>query len=168
MESEAAVRPADVLLCRAQDVQAGQWSNGRRVALDIGIVCLQAASHLGAASGEMLGAAEEYVRTKCERGDIERCCREAGVVFQLRIFELFGGVSIEAAKVIKCLNKAVAGNSDTSLEVVATRFWQRVSIDILRGNCRSFHQRLVGRFSGEVCGRGAFRGLGELQPAAGF
>ena len=48
------------------------------------------------------------------------------------------------------------------------RFWQRVSIDILRGNCRSFHRRLVGRFAGEGFGRDAFGGLGGLQPAAGF
>jgi len=168
VDREAAVRPADVLLCRAQDVQAGQGGSGRRVALDIGIVCPQAAGHLGVAAGEVLGAAEEYVRTKCARGDIERRCQEAGIVFQPMIFESFGGASAEAEKVIKCLNKAVAGNSDTAPEVVATRFWQRVSIDILRGNCRSFHRRLVGRFAGEGFGRDAFGGLGGLQPAAGF
>jgi len=134
----------------------------------MGIACPQGAGHLGVAAGEVLGAAEEYVRTKCARGDIERRCWEAGIVFQPMIFESLGGVSAEAEKVIKSLNKAVAGNSDTSQEVVATRFWQRVSIDILRGNCRSFHRRLVGRFSGEEFGRDAFGGLAGLQPAAGF
>ena len=43
---EAAVRPADVLLCRAQDIQAGQGGGGRRVALDIGIVCPQGSKSL--------------------------------------------------------------------------------------------------------------------------
>ena len=56
---EAAARPADALLCRAQDVHVGQGGNGRRVALDIGIGCPQAAGHLGVAAGEVLGAAEE-------------------------------------------------------------------------------------------------------------
>ena len=43
---------------------------------------------------------------------------------------------------IKCLNKAVAANSDSTEVVVATRFWQRIGIDLLRGNCRSFHRRV--------------------------
>ena len=53
-----------------------------RVALHVGIVCPQAASHLDDAAREVLGAAEEYVKTKCQRGDMERRCREIGVVFQ--------------------------------------------------------------------------------------
>ena len=88
---EAIVRPADVLLCRAQDIQVGQGGNAGRVALDIGIVCPQAASHLGVAAAEVLGAAEEYARTKCARGEIARRCQEAGIKFQPMIFESFGG-----------------------------------------------------------------------------
>eukprot|EP00973_Karenia_brevis_P036231 4996585-Karenia_brevis.AAC.1 len=55
-------RPADVLLCHPRDVRTG---NGRiengRIALDVGIVCPQAASHVGVAANEQLGAAEGYV-----------------------------------------------------------------------------------------------------------
>jgi hypothetical protein len=162
-------RPADVLLCRAQDVVVGVPGGGSsRVALDIGIVCPQAACHLGAASGERLGAAEKYVRTKCARGDIERRCRDAGVVFQPLIFESFGGVSIEADKVLKCLNKAVAGNTDTSETFVATRFWQRIGVDILRGNCRAFHRRLVGKLGRDGVAGNHFSGLSGLRVAEGF
>ena len=32
---------------------------------------------------------------------------------------------VEAERVLRCLNKAVSGNSDTSEVVVATRSWQR-------------------------------------------
>ena len=135
-------RPADVLLCRAQDINTGVGRGAGRVALDIGIICPQAACHLGAAAGEALGAAEGYVRAKCARGDVERRCREAGVLFQPLIFESFGGVSVEAHRVLKCLNKAVAVNSDVSEEVVATQFWQRVGVDILRGSCRAFRRRV--------------------------
>ena len=61
-------RPADVLLCRAQDGRtgSGQRSNGR-VALDVEIVCPQAACHISNAAGESLGAAESYVRATCGR-----------------------------------------------------------------------------------------------------
>ena len=97
---------------------------------------------LNDAARESLGAAEEYAKTKCRRGDMERRCREIGVVFQPMIFESTGGVSAEAERVIKCLNKAVAANSDSTEVVVATRFWQRIGIDLLRGNCRSFHRRV--------------------------
>ena len=139
------VRPADVLLCRAQDVDTGAGVRAARLALDVGIICPQAAGHLGNTAGGSLGAAEEYAKTKCAHGDMERRCREAGIVFQPMIFESTGGVSAEAERVLKCLNKAVAVNSDASEVVVATRFWQRIGIDILRGGCRAFQRRLVKR-----------------------
>ena len=62
-----------------------------RVALDVGIVCPQAASHLGAAAVEVCGGAEEYAGTKCSRAGMERRCGEVGVVFQPLIFESLGG-----------------------------------------------------------------------------
>ena len=157
------VRPADVLLCRAQDVHTGVGPAGAgKVALDVGIICPQAAGHLANAAGESLGAAEAYVKTKCGRGDTERRCREAGVVFQAMIFESTGGVSAEAERVIKCLNKAVAGNTDASEVVVATRFWQRIGIDILRGSCRAFQRRLVDKSTGEVDAMRFYQGLAGL------
>jgi len=126
-------RPADVLLCRAQDINTGIGVGAGRVALDVGIICPQAACHLNAAASEALGAAEGYVRAKCARGDVERRCRDAGITFQPLIFESLGGVSVEAHRVLKCLNTAVALNSDASEEVVATQFWQRISVDIFKG-----------------------------------
>ena len=98
--ADGQVRPADVLLCRGQDVRTGVGPHGAgRVALDVGIICPQAAGHLDNAAGAPLGAAEEYVKAKCGRGDTERRCREAGVVFQPMIFESTGGVSAEAERV---------------------------------------------------------------------
>ena len=117
--------------------------------MDIGIICPQAACHLDAASREALGAAEKYVTTKCARGDMERRCREAGIVFQPLIFESLGGVSREADRVLKCLNKAVAVNTDSSEQEVATRFWQRMGIDMLTGNYRSFQRRVTSRDSAD-------------------
>ena len=113
-----------------------------RVALDVGIVCPQAPSHLASAVVEALGAAEDYVRTKCGRRNTEERCRNAGVVFQPMNFESLGGVSKEAELVIKSINKAVAENTDTSETEVATHFWQRLSIDIQRLGHRAFSRRL--------------------------
>ena len=92
---------------------------------------------------------------------------EAGAVFQPMIFESTGGVSAEAQRVVKCLNKAVAANSDSSEEIVATRFWQRVRVDLLRGACRAFHRRLV-EGSGDIGMGGPFRGLEGLEIAGGL
>ena len=64
--------------------------------------------------------------------------------------------------------KGVAGNTDTSEEAVATRFWRRVGVDILRANCRAFHRRLVGKISGEGPKFEHFAGLGLLEVAEGF
>ena len=52
-----------MLLCRPRDIRVGQLHGGsaQRVALDIGIVCSQAASHVFSAAIEVCGAAEEYV-----------------------------------------------------------------------------------------------------------
>jgi hypothetical protein len=80
----------------------------------VGIICPQAGGHLAAAANEPVGAAEDHARTKCARGDVERRCRDAGIIFQPMIFESTGGVSAEAERVLKSLNKAVAANSDTS------------------------------------------------------
>ena len=77
-------------------------------------------------------------------------------------------MSAEGEKAVKSLNKAVAANTDTSGEVVATRFWRRVGIDILRSSCRAFHRRLVGKVTGEGVKRDYFAGLVGLQVAAGF
>jgi len=84
------------------------------------------------------------------------------------IFESFGGVSVEAERVIKSLNQAVAANTDTSQEVVATRFWQRVGVDILRGNSRAFARRIVGKVFGDAGGVDPYCGLGALEIAGGF
>eukprot|EP00973_Karenia_brevis_P092086 12410686-Karenia_brevis.AAC.1 len=63
-------RPADVLLCRACDVETEVAGAGNgRVALDVGVVCPQAQGHMVAAASESLGAEEKYVRTKCSRGE---------------------------------------------------------------------------------------------------
>ena len=83
-------------------------------------------------------------------------------MFQPMIFESTGGVSAEAERVIKCLNKAVAGNTDASEAVVATRFWQRIGIDILRGSCRAFHRRLVEKNMGDTDGVRYYQGLAGL------
>ena len=56
-------RPADVLLCRACDVQTGSRGRGNpKVALEVGVVCPQAQGHMPVAAAETLGAAEVYVR----------------------------------------------------------------------------------------------------------
>jgi len=128
------------------------------VALDVGIVCPQAPSHLASAVVEQLGAAEEYVRTKCGRENTEERCRNAGVVFQPMIFESLGGVSKEAERVIQSLNKAVAENTDTSESEVATMFWQRLSIDIQRSGHRALARRL--RQGGLDSGSHAIANLG--------
>ena len=68
-ERDRQIRPADVLLCRAQDIHSGVGGSNGKLALDVGIICPQAAAHLGNTAGGSLGAAEEYARTKCARGD---------------------------------------------------------------------------------------------------
>ena len=66
---------------------------------------------------------------------------------------------------MKCLNKAVAGNTDSSEVVVATRFWHRLGVDLLRGSCRAFHRRLVDKSMGDVAGERYFQAVGRLAVA---
>ena len=47
-------------------------------------------------------------------------------------------------QVLKGLNKAVAGNTESSVEDVAQRFWQRLGVQMLRGNYRAFARRIEG------------------------
>ena len=136
-------RTADVLVCRAQDIRTGAGgARGRaKVALDMGIVCLQAPGHLWDASAGILGAAEAYCITKCGRDGTEQRCRERGVEFQPLIFESTGGAASEAEVVLKGINRLVAQNRGVSVGDVATRFWQRVSVDMQR----NMHRALVRR-----------------------
>ena len=80
-------RPADVLLVQARDVCTGSGERvDGKVALDVAVVCPQAAGHRSSAASESLGAAEDYVRHKCSRADMEVRCRNAGVAFQPMVF----------------------------------------------------------------------------------
>ena len=54
-------------------------------------------------------------------------------MFQPLIFESLGGVSREADRVLKCLNKAVAVNTDSSEQEVATDFSALLKPDLLKG-----------------------------------
>ena len=138
-------RPADVLLVRARDLHTGvQGRVEGRVALDVGIVCPQSASHRAIAARENLGAAEAYVRHKCSRNDMEAKCRAAGVVFQPMIFESLGGVSIEAKGVIKSINNAVAENVDSPVSEIAQQFWWGVSVDIQKAQHKALAKRTLG------------------------
>ena len=86
------------------------------------------------------------------------------------IFESLGGVSSEADRVIKCLNQAVAENTDSPPGEIATRFWQRVSIDLQRAGHRAFGRRLgsgISRHVGEGFGLG-FQDHGRLEVAGGM
>ena len=74
-------------------------------------------------------------------------------------------MSAEAERVLKCLNKAVAGNSDSPEVVVATRFWQRIGIDLLRGSSRAFHRRLVDKGADGGSGVRYFQGVAGLAVA---
>ena len=156
-------RPADVLLCNAQDVRVGAAGGAAvgRVALDVGVVCPQAGVHLDSAQ-ERLGAAEAYARTKCDRAQMGERCRVAGVVFQPMIFESLGGVSIEAERVIKSLNRMVAENQDTPYGEVATRFRQRISIDLQRAGHRAFSRRVARGKDLEGEGGSLFTGSGAF------
>ena len=126
-----------------------------RIALDVGIVCPQATSHRGVGARESLGAAEDYVRQKCSRGDMEARCRNAGIVFQPMSFESLGGVSVEARGVIKSINRAVAENTDSQLSEVAQRFWWGISVGMQKGLHRAFAKRCQGFGVGAFeCGAG--------------
>jgi len=144
---DANKRPADILLCKAQDIRTGGYGgNGAGyVALDVGIVCPQAPGHIDNSIREVLGAAEAYAREKCGKDGTEGKCRDKGIVFQPMIFESPGGVASEAEVVIKCLNKAVANNTNVPYGDVAQRFWQRISIDSQRQGHRALVRRTCRR-----------------------
>ena len=75
---------------------------------------------------------------------MEAKCQAAGVVFQPMIFESLGGVSIEAKRVIKSINNAVAENFDSPLSEVAQQFWWGLSVDIQKAQHKAFAKRAQG------------------------
>ena len=109
------------------------------------MVCPQAQGHVSEAAKEVLGAAEGYCKFKCNHNETERKCREKGIVYQPMVFESTGGMSSEAEKVIKCINRAVAEYTSTPYGEVAQHFWQRLSVDIQRSGHRAYARRAGGR-----------------------
>ena len=87
------------------------------------------------------------------------------------MFESLGGIAAEAEKILKCLNEAVAVNTDTSKGVAATQFWHSIRVDINWGCCRAFRRRVCDRGYGGVSGLGhavgSFRFLDGLTIAGG-
>ena len=124
--------PADTLLCSTAGINTGKKRTWPRVALDVGIVCPQARSHLESAAREVLGAAHEYVGIKCRRNDTEVKCEEGGINYQPIIFESLGGAAGETERVLNCLSWLVADNTNTPRGEVAQQLWQRISIDLQR------------------------------------
>ena len=81
-----------------------------------------------------------------------------------------GGVSSEAERVIKSLNKAVAENTETPETEVATQFWFRMAIDIQRSAHRAFVRRLGTRASdvGDVVLQRAYGDMAALEVPQGI
>ena len=75
---------------------------------------------------------------------MEAKCQAAGVVFQPMIFESLGGVSIEAKRVIKSINNAVAENFDSPLSEVAQHFWWGLAVDIQKAQHKALAKRTRG------------------------
>ena len=82
---------------------------------------LPPAGYFADAAGEVAGAAEEYAKTKCDRGEVEMRCRDARVIFQSMLFKSLGGSS-EAEWVIKFFNQSVADNADSPASEITIRF----------------------------------------------
>ena len=89
----------------------------------------------------MLGAAEPYTRAKTAYDDTEANCEEAEFEYQLIVFESFWGMAREAERVLKCINRQVAVNTNTPPEEVARRLWERLSVDLQRAGRRAFARR---------------------------
>ena len=77
----------------------------------------------------MLGAAESYTRAKAAYDDTEAKCEEAGFDYQPIVFESFGGMARDAERVLKCIDRHVAVNTNAPPEEVAKRLWERLSVD---------------------------------------
>ena len=86
-----------------------------------------------------------------------------GVTLQPMIFESVGGVGAEAERVMNCLTKAVAVNTDISEVVVAMQFWHRVGVDSVCANYKAFHRRLVNHGGDVLDAVGPLGGGGGLQ-----
>ena len=113
------------------------------MALDIGVVNPQAASHVQQAAGDKLGAATAYTETKRTHNNTDERCLQAGIDYQPIVYESTGGIAKEGMDTLKSLNRLVALNTNTPYEEVARRFYQRVSFDLQRANHRAFARRVA-------------------------
>ena len=113
-----------------------------KIGIDVGIVNPQAAAHLHDSAERSLAAAEGYTITKREFNDTDRKCEQAGIDYQPIVIESFGAMTMQASITIHSLHQLVADNTNTPVQEVARRFWQRTSIDMQRSLHRAFARRL--------------------------
>ncbi len=76
---------------------------------------------------------------------------------------------MDSEGVIKSLNQAVAAATDSPYGEVATRFWQRLSINLQRSQHRAFMRWVGGNRVPGVWGSGfAFRSVHALEMPGGL
>ena len=144
-DGEERRRPADTLLNNRQGIRTSRARIFPKLALDVGVVCPQAACHVEGAAEGSAAAANAYTGVKRERGETDKRCEEAGVDYQPIVVESLGAMTLEASHVLHALHRLVADNTFTPVGEVATRFWRRASIDMQRSLHRAFVRRQVAK-----------------------
>ena len=127
----SAARPGDIFL--------RHWSRGKDAALDVTITSPLAASNMQGAAEEAGSSLRKAFERKL-RGAAE-VCREQGLAFIPVAMETFGGLHTAAIDQLKQLGVALARRTGQEDQEATRHLFQRVSLNLMKGNAALFLAR---------------------------
>ena len=126
-----AARPGDILLRR--------WSNGKDAAIDVTVTGPLATSNVRGAAAQpgssLVKAVDRKVRETAE------ACRQQGLVFLPFAMETLGGLHSTAVGQVKQIAAALARQTGGEEREVASHLFQRLSLELMRGNAALLSSR---------------------------
>ena len=117
---------------RPGDIVIPNWRSGRDAALDISVISPMQAVVVRRAARE--SGAAEHIRFNQKMRRYHDACQEAGIDFVPLPVSTMGGWHPEAVKVISKVGSALASTTGREKEEVTRHLFQRLAVQLVRGN----------------------------------
>ena len=121
--------------------------------MDFAVVSPFKVGEFQVAAEKAQGIASSYAQTKCSHHATQEQCRAQGIGFEPVVFEMLGGLEVEAVRLCESLCQAVDRKIQQVLGLTRLRLMSRISIDIQRHVHRCCERvRMSSLIAPEDCG----------------
>ena len=124
--------PADTLFVPTPLCRQSQWVLYPHIALDFAVVSPFKVGEFQVVAEKVQELINSYIQTKCSHHATQEQCRAQGIGFEPVVFEMLGGLEVEAVRLCESLCQAVDRKIQQVLGHTHLRPMFRISIDIQR------------------------------------